>query len=258
MANVVLSAKQSRENQVEHFDRAHDFFGDPTKRWDDRLRLEGNSKVKEYLRGRMALVLDCEIHSFSTFDIYGTGRIQNEKRGSAFLSEGSVLLILKANPAYPHKLQHWNQKLVFIPDVQIVQSPDGMIPSLVGLHYVCNEIMNMDADLLLFESTVQGAYKVVPRVTNRKSREFIGFPTALKDGSVVDEIQCAPEIVKNVADNYCAVIERENGSQLKAENICKSITVCLNDERVTVRVDVADQERINVRDVLLGPFNLEP
>src|SRR6478609_4490354 len=123
-----LQLSSSDEN-IERFNRARDFFGDPAKRWQDRLSLEGCSKVEEYSCGRMALIVYCEIHSVQMSESL-TPRIIHENR---IKRNDGAFVILKANTLNQHKLQHWNQQLMLVPDVQVVSGPEGEITSLVGL-----------------------------------------------------------------------------------------------------------------------------
>ena len=114
------------------------------------------------------LFFHCDIEAMSTINNRNTG-ITEEEVAFQFWNR-SMLFILKAYVSEHHKLEHWDKKLMLIRDIQIVQSPHGNVPSLVGLYNVENEVMNVASDALLFYSTIQSIYKLIPRVCNRKSR----------------------------------------------------------------------------------------
>jgi hypothetical protein len=47
------------QEDIERFNRARDFFGNPVERWNNRLSLKRNACIENYCSGRMALILDC-------------------------------------------------------------------------------------------------------------------------------------------------------------------------------------------------------
>src|SRR5579872_4149520 len=129
-------SERSSEQDLERFDNAARQFRQLMQRCDDRLRLEGNVWWKEYLSGRMAVTLECEV----------TAEIQPNFAGGVSkdsLRMHRVFTVLKANVPESHKLDDWNNKMVLVPDVQIVNSPNGIIPSLIGFYLIADKITNV-------------------------------------------------------------------------------------------------------------------
>lgn len=234
--------------QRERLNRARDLIGDPMQRWNDRLVLEYCSKVKEYRSGRMALILDVNVN------------VRGQSETAGFVHEVELLtpvnrrmfIVLKADTVESKKLEQWNEKLVFIPDVQIVESPEGVIPSRVGFYVVENEIVDRTGDLLLFQSTFKSAYKFLPRVSNWKASPIRGAA----DESVVENIQSAPKIVKRVADYQSRPVEGKwRWLDIDAKMIAASLGIFIDADSVKVRIKEFGKSVINSVDVLLGPLN---
>src|ERR1700722_5819315 len=100
----MLSAAQDEqtiEQDVERLNRIRDFFGDPTKRWNDRLNLYEKSFGEEYVCGRAALVLHCDVETVSTFHECNTRTAKEELARQT--GERSVLFIFKAHISERHK-----------------------------------------------------------------------------------------------------------------------------------------------------------
>jgi hypothetical protein len=230
MKNIFMGALQqaSTDENVERFNRARDYFGDTVKRWNDRVTLaKGISVVEEYCRGRVAFI------------------------------------VLKADTLEHHKLEHWDQELMLIHDVQIVHSPEGKIPSLVGLYRVQDKGLNGRTDLLIFESAVKGGYKFLPRIPDWESCPLGWIATTSHDDLVVQEIKSTPEIMQSVSHDQRCVHEVERASiDFEPEKLCanasifKSLRVAINMDAVEVGFDEIDQHQIEIVDVLQRPFNL--
>lgn len=247
----VLQQASANEN-IERFNRARDFFGDPIKRWQDRLSLEGCSKVEQYRRGRMALIVHCEIPSVQMPESHAP-RIVHENRINRNLD---VFVIFKANTLYQHKLQHWNQKLMLIHDIEIVNSPEGIIPSLVGFYRIQNKSLNGRSDLLLFQSAVKKTFEFLPRVSDWEACPLRGVSIASENNLVVHEIQSTAQVVQHVSDDEGSLSDIQESMKLKPDIICSHLSIFIDMNRVEVRAKEVIEKRIEVIDVLQGPFNL--
>jgi hypothetical protein len=249
-------AKELAQEQLERFNRARDFYGDPLKRWNDRFTPERTSYVEEYCRGRMALVLDCN------FPVVGVAESDAARFakvvGRSF--EGNVLVILKANVAKLHKLQYWDKHLMLVPDIQLVKAPEGGISSLVGFNHIEDKRSDWNGNLLFFQSTIQPGYKFIPRIEDWESRPLGGLPAAMHDDDpVVEMVKGASQIVESISDGKSGVVHGESGFiDIDSQKICSLLRVILNAKTVEVRLCEGAQQRIQICDVLVGPFNLEP
>lgn len=250
----------SPDEDVERFNRARDFFGDVTKRWNDRLsRHEGSPKVEEYICGRVAFIVHCEFKSVQFFESKSTG-IASETRPDW---KEIIFVVLKANILKHHKLKHWDQELMLIDDVHIVHGPNGKIPSLVGFYRIQDKSLNGRANLLLFQSTIQGSYEFLPRIADWESCPFGRSSAAPNYNLVVHEIQSTAKIMQGISHNEGSVDYIEGtGINLEPEkifsgvNIFEKLRVFIDMETVKVRCDEIAQQGVKVVDVLQGPFNL--
>lgn len=244
-----ISNSISESERVERLNRALNLIGDPLQRWNDRLVLEGCSKVKEYRSGRMALVLDCKVPVREKPDPAG---LVHDVR--SFLRNQVTFIVLKADTVESKKLQQWDEKLMLVSNVHIVESPEGVIPSRVGFYTVENEIVDRTGDLLLFQSAINGVYKRLPRIKNWEPRP-VGRTA---DESVVENIQSTPQVVKCVSDNQRRSVEGKwRWLNVDAKVIAACLNVFINADSVEIGIKESGNGGVNVVDVLLGPLNLE-
>jgi hypothetical protein len=239
----------SRSEQLERLNRARDFFGDPKQRWNDRLVVEACVFSKEYLSGRAALALHCNFPVESVSDLIA----KRSGISEAPSTEHTAILILKANIEDLHKLQHWDEKMVLVPDVHVVKCPEQEIPSLVGLYVVQDEISFREDDLLLFQSTIKATFELIPRISYWEPSPI----ARTADELVPHEVESAPEIVEGVADNYGAIISRKAFfSKFDMQKILSGLRVVIDIHSVNVALSELAQKRCNVKDMLVGPLNL--
>lgn len=250
------------QEDIERFHRASDFFGDPVKRWNDRLSLERHLQVENYCRGRMAFLLDCEflpprIRERANFPV-------QSKTAGGFRYPESVsevqraILVLKVNTVESHKLQKWDKQLVFVPDIQPVQGPQGKIPSLVGLYRIDDKVPHRESDLLLFQSALHGIHKFFPGTEYWESCPISWLPVALQHDLVPEKIQSASEIVQSVPDNESKHTGRE-GKLIKLDSHVNKFPVVIAvdvDGVEIIRSGPLNQGGFNIRDVFFGPLNL--
>lgn len=252
--------QSSPEENIERFNRASDFFGDPVQRWNDRLSLERHVQIENYRSGRMALILDCEFLIPRVFDVVSVKpeatRLVHDVELVGEMAR--ALFIFKVDIVESHKLQKWNEKLMFIPDIQPVKCTKEIIPSLVGFYRVDDKSGDIESDLLLFQSAIYGTHKFFPGFVNWELCPIAGLAVAIKDDLVPHKIQSASEIVQCITDDKGNVTGREcqfvkSDSQV---NKFPAEIVIDKDGVEIVRHHPSKQSRFNVLDVLLGPLNL--
>lgn len=237
--------------RIEQFNRARDFFGDPVQRRKDQLVLTSSSKIENYIHGRTALVLQCYFPSLCADKSYAPG---TAGKVEALPIDGIVFIILKAYIVEFHRLKHWDDKLMFVQVIQVMQGPQVVIPSLVGFYGVQDVFTERFADLLFFESRIQAGYKFLPRIRDWETRPFV----SLSDSGGVEQIERTPEIMERIANYKCARITRKFRRVDVEFDEGRSIRVLFNADTIEVGVEKPFENRIQILDVLLGPLNLEP
>jgi hypothetical protein len=240
---------------LKRFNRARDFFGDTCQRHKDRLILEQSVWSEEYTQGRLALILDCDLPVVSIHKPDAAGFIH----GVASPTDSPAFIVLKADIHNRHKLQRWDEKLMFVANVHLVQSPEGVIPSRVGFYGIDNKISEYRANLLLFESTAEPpTYKFFPRILDGKVSPFCDRAIASRDDLVVHEVKSTSKIVEGISSRESDFIARKQIlSDIDAKEILAALRIIIDARSVTVRVVPEGQrERVYVRDVLVGPLNL--
>jgi hypothetical protein len=243
------------QESLERLNRAQRFFGDPIKRLNDRLRLEGNSVIEQYRRGNLALILDCDSNVIG-FPKSDGARFVHEP--SSVFVKGRTLLIFKADVRDLHKLQDWDKKLVFIDNIQIIQGPETGIPSLIGLYCFQDQIRNQDRNLLLFKSGLNGGHKLLPGIADWETCIFSGLSAAVQNNFIPQQVKTTSKIVENIADSDRKFVSGEpRHVDVEAKMICPLPFVVLNANGVKI---IGGREpghqSIHVHDVFLGPFNL--
>lgn len=254
--NYTASFKESAQSEIiESVNRARDFFGDPVKRWNDRLILKGSSYVENYCEGRMALILHCKVSFPVNLPMVGA------LRDVVGREQESFFIVLKANVAKPHKIEHWDKQLMLVHDVHIVQGPQGPILSSVGLYDIHDNVTNLNSNrvigkTLLFQSAIYSSYKFFPLIADWKPRAVIcAESNAMRERSVVENINRASKIVQCVANNQ-SCIGRGESCLIDLNEKMVTPFVFLDSDGVEVRFSERIQQLIQVTDVLHGPFNL--
>jgi hypothetical protein len=151
---------------------------------------------------------------------------------------------------------------MLVHDAQIVQGPQGPVPSLVGLYDIHDKITQPDnarmvGTFLLCQSAIYGTYKFLPLISDWKARPFVGHPsTDSIECSVVQQIKSASHIVQGIPDDERGGTDRELPEECDEHMIAPF--VFLNGHGVKIGIGKIGNELIQVMDVLHGPFNLFP
>jgi hypothetical protein len=254
---IVVCAKSqlsylSEKKRLERLNRARNFFGDPVQRRDDRLTFEGKSIIEEYSSGRMALILYSKIFPLELVQRQSPRLVGNQpllKR--PFFS----IFVLKANTSNVDDLQEWNKELMFVSNIQVIQSPDRVIPSLVGLYVVQEQIMDFDLDLLLFEKIHEGSFQFISGIANGKPTVFGDFPATLYDNVVPENVECAPEIVQHIPDHHSGILGWKCIGVVKPGQQIPSFQILVDRDDVKI---IFSGPSIQFGEVLRGPLNFYP
>ena len=179
-----MSALLKIKNDLELLNRARDYFGDIIERFTDWLTIEWRSYVEEYICDRLSLVLHCNILINQLPESKASCFIHDVRANKNHI----LFVIFKANTVKPHRLEYWNEKLVFVPDVKVISGPEWIIPSLVGFYCIQYKIMDVHSDLLLFQSAVKDSHKFFPCIANWEPCPFAWSSAAIDNRGVVQQI----------------------------------------------------------------------
>jgi hypothetical protein len=240
---------------LERLDRACDFFGDTRQRHRDRLVLEQSVWSEEYAQGRMALILDCDFPVVCISQPDAARFIHSV----ASASNGSAFIVLKADVHDCHKLQGWDEKLMLVTDIHLVQGPEGVIPSRVGLYRIYNEGPKFGSNLPLFQSAIEPmVYKSFARIADWESIPTRRDCATFHHDLVEHEVESTSKVVQRVSGSESNFVGGEQiFPDVNAQEILPSLRVVINSRSVTIVVSPECQSKlVNVRDVLVGPLNL--
>src|ERR1039458_3173668 len=144
------------ESALDSVNDAADQFRQLDERWSNRLALHGQSLVKQYQRNRLTLLCDLDI---SRTLKHCNGAVSRDNQGRIDHFVASVVLSAKVNNGCD--LHDWKHKPVFVEDVEIVEAPEGIIPSVVRFYDIHDEVNDFLGGLL-YQSAIDGSYKTIP------------------------------------------------------------------------------------------------
>ena len=217
------------------------------QRWDERLTFEGASLWKEYAKGRISVV--CYVHTGACGNCLESAASIHSKRN---IGESITVIVMCADTGNLGDADCRDQQSVFVHDIKLVEGPEGIIPSFIWLYDIDDQI----ADTLprdLYFSTVDGCYKFLPRVADRKGCVFGGGSACLEDYVVSHDIKRGPQVMNGVAEDERNVIGQR--LRIQCEHVLPS-RVYIDMKFVEISFEERDKGRIQLVDVVVGPFNL--
>jgi hypothetical protein len=240
--------------RLERLDSARDFFGDPRQRYEDRLMIERGLWPEDYRRGRLALVLDCDlpvvsVHEPSSERIVGIVPSATDLR---------TLVVFKADVTEHHRLQHWDEKLMLVSVVHLTEGVQDRVSSRVGFYCVEYQKEEFGGKLPFFQGTLQPRFYFLPFLKDWKPSVIRRYPITSDNRLVVHQVESASEVVKSISNRESNLIGGEQiPPEINTEKVLSSLNIVINPKSVTVRqLAENEQQAVNVRDVLVGPLNL--
>lgn len=161
-------------------------------------------------------------------------------------------LIFVANILGNAELKQWNQESVLIQDVKVVEGPDGTIPSLVGLYNIHDEVRDPFGGLL-YQPAINGRYKIIPCVSNGKSRIAVIPFQSSKDHLIDGKIQSSFQIMQGITD-YEREVLGHNVNDISLNDIVSGIRIRIDANSVRATADEFVNPLVNITDVILGPL----
>ena len=234
------------------FDTLHhlaNHFREANERWNNGFTLQGQSLVEQYLWNGVTIVCDLK---FSLHPKGSDGAVSCDDKGHIVPLVASI--ILRAKTSNGRNLHDWEQRPVFVEDVEIVKGPKGVIPSLIRFYDIHDEISDLFGGLL-YQSAIDNCYKVIPGFSHWK----FGKVVVMSQPSVYDfvnrNIQRAFEVVRRISNDESNV-SWKRVSHFDLKGLLSNISIFIDADTVKVTCTEDQNARVKVSDVLLGPFNL--
>ena len=216
------------------------------KRWENRIVFENISVAEEYSKGRLSIV--CYVELGGSGDRVQFSTIADYKS----YSNPIVVVIMCAHTSQLCDRNNRDQQSMLANDVQLVKTPQGIVPSFVWLNYIDEQ----GADFLsghLYFSTVDGFYQFVSCVTDREMG-IPGWDMPGQGNNFADHnVQAGAQIMNNVTNN-----QRDfpwNRIGIECQDIVP-IDVVVDMQTVKVSFKEGRKTSLKLLDVLVGPFDL--
>ncbi|MCH9051362.1 MAG: hypothetical protein IIA72_09795 [Proteobacteria bacterium] len=222
------------------------------ERYDNALSFEDCRVAKSYLDGHLVLLLDLECDTRrEPHKVYATvtsDAIVNKSglNTTVWLSDDDFWQ--RGNP------DSQEQGVVLISDIEFVKPPKCVAcPSLVRFHRFY-EVDSFFAGSLYLSFKV--GLKVVPIFMKREHSVRLDNAASGLNKSTGKMIERSAEVVHGVPSDR-ATVGGERLVEIDSEPDLTGLTIWMNDYSVRIGLDEVAQKRVKVRDVLIGPFDLE-
>ena len=218
------------------------------ERWDNRLTLKNLHPSEEYIKRRLSII--CDLIISGTLYRSEFFALVDKKRK---ITKGTTAIVFPINPSKRHNVNIRDQEAVLVHDVELVKSPQGVIPSLVWFYRVQDQVENLSTGRLYF-SSVHDGYEFMPGFSNSELSPLIGSITRQADDFTRHEVEGGTQIVNAVSNNERHIKGQFLGC-LELDSIC-SIRILLDKDTMGVSLKEGIDKRIQLTDVLIGPFDL--
>ena len=216
------------------------------KSWENRIAFENISVAEQYAKGRLSII--CYVELGGSGDRVKFSTITDYKS----YSNPIVVVVMCAHTSQLCDRNNREQQSVLVNDVQLVKTPQGIIPSFVWFNYIDDQ----GADFLpghLYFSTIDGFYQFVSCETDRE----IGIPGWDTPGHgnnfAGHNVQGGTQIMNNVTNNQRDFPWERIG--IECQDIVP-IDVVVDMQAVEVSFKEGRKTSLKLLDVLVGPFDL--
>lgn len=245
-----MNAASRPPSRAESFNEKLDRLGDGLRRinerWNNRIVFKDLIFSEDYLKLRFAVVVDLNLRPVPH---------QSHRACAAYLyfadHDDAAVCVSSEHLLEDGGLQNGNDQVVFVEIVQFAGSPKRFVPSLGRVYLI------QDEPLSLWESSryrhfSEGLFKAIPILVNREGDPLGRFPAGACQ-HVPGIIKGATQIMNGVADEQGRIVGDWSG--IKAQDVFASFRVLIGNETIKVLRSEPFDKRIEIRDVLLGPFN---
>lgn len=230
---------QSNQNAIDYLDEV-------LERFNNRLVLHGESLVEQYLVGRLCFVLEFRAGREPMDDVP-----PNTSHSKHFIDVPSFVLYVHSKSCH---VEERKQDHVLIFDVQCVKGPNGVaLPSVVRFHTKYKILKSRNGS---YFNTSDGGYYSFTAIPDRELSVVVNCRRRdLTEKLTPSQIQSGAKIMDGISDNG-SQIESQRLLRLVIENQIPGLAINILDEGLEVRLNKVSDPDFDLRDVLLGPFNL--
>src|SRR2546425_8639441 len=234
-----LSAGEQRLLDCLH--DARDQLRELMQRWDNRLTGE-ESVAEEYIKGRLSIGFQMKLGDIATEPHAARDRGKSDG--------GAIVLSVKHR-----KGNGWDQQSVLVHLVEVVQSANGLIPSLasIGLYLINNQVDDVCTSNL-YRSVMNGAYKLLSGVAYWESN-ILNRSAGVGDNIVGHMIKRSPQVVDCITDDQWDGLWHRF-RDVEFHRALTRLRVFLGANTIKVTLQEGDNLLLQIEDVLIGPFDL--
>ncbi len=202
-----------------------------------------------YLRGELALL--CDVKAARKVDAIG-GSLEPSKSESVVSLTSFVLHLNSINMA---RSQHGNKKPVFVSVVEIVNGPDGVIPSLARLYRVNHKSEEIRAGFVYFSMLQKTLYLFDALADGELCPIVNEGGSELCNCAQPSIVEGAFEIVDSISNHKSEIIEGCDITKRVGESLSSVLRVNLNNGGISF-VKRGDAP-FDIGDMLIGPLNFD-
>lgn len=245
-----LKNSTRNKNTLDAVDRAADEMRQIAKRWQDRMAVERHTIAENYAEGRLTLICDLHFRVSDTGVRCPPGRVE----GPFCDHEMYASAIFASNISDQCHVFPSDQQPMLIFDVENIQSPEGFSSSSRVWLYPVHDVVDDCFGGLLFQSTVDGTYKALPRFVKGKLGEFASDSAGNKLHFIDSKVKSGRKIVNRVAYSQEHII---GNSAIRADlkEAISGLRIVLDHNSVRASVIEVSGLQVEIIDVLVGPFD---
>jgi len=205
--------------------------------------------LEQYLNGDMALVLDvpATLNWNVIGRLFGGGPCPSALNFSSFVFQFNALNSGKRND--------WGQQPMLVADVEMVNNANVVVPSIVRLYLACDKPKECGAADIYF-SPMKRVYKFIKRMPDREfSKIADGLRSEPLNSAKPRIIESTLQIVDSISDDQPELFKAlSSAAKVMFDYLIAATRIDLNGRNISIWQ--RGNHCLNIRDVLIGPFNL--
>lgn len=234
---------------LKNIDNIRNDLGELMQRFNDRLILKGLPIAESYLEGRLEILADFDIscggetHNYLAVFNRSNMHVHHGEQGAKIVTHLKV---------FNTSIMSCRDKcLVFVGYVEVVDSPQKFIPSVVRFQRAdyLDDIFSGSVYVSIFNHTV----KAIDIITKREI-DVLGVSSIQSNQFRGEKVKGCSQIMDSISDD-CGKMARDFMPNSERPELIRGVSVLLDNDSVGFRFNVIDNVVIKLTDVALGPIN---